>query len=520
MERVEYESPRRQLLVVRNTFLTVEYGDDPDTLRQGRRMAQDDTVVLGSPLVRSPMARQPWTPATPLFTDAFGIASSHGSPARGPEAVVQNPIGALGVGSPLGDPGRQGAEQMRTPSPARNCHSRPGCRLRSVHDDIAATCWAVAHDRQEQNDSIDLAIVESAEQQLTPLPLGCSIDRARRRNVNAELPMRPTQQWPAALSPGLVAPVSGRSAHQTAFHPAISASGAPWRSQIEHGTLPQMSEQPAPRPVLLGRRQDKFEQRDLAGRTLEETTLAPRTEQQAIQAESLELQLEQRLHLAQGVPQEPQARIEQQRSSALYQLQQHLWPQQSQLPRHGQEQQRHPQQPQLQHEQQQPLHQQQHQHQQQQQLQQQMPSLELSQQRQVTEGQGLPPHVSTLMVWGLDRSYTQQFFIADLIASGFGPGKFDILYLPFVLTRRECQGYAVINFKDHQTAIEFFDMCSPSDSKFGRFQSSLRLGIAKHQGRAANLQRLSRVSAKIHNPRFAPLGLTSAGDLAPLSTFR
>merc|ERR1712232_431643 len=56
---------------------------------------------------------------------------------------------------------------------------------------------------------------------------------------------------------------------------------------------------------------------------------------------------------------------------------------------------------------------------------------------------GLDHNVSTLMIQGLEQSYTQEVFVADLTAAGFGPGAFDIMYLPFMLARRECQGYTV-----------------------------------------------------------------------------
>eukprot|EP00929_Paragymnodinium_shiwhaense_P094682 TRINITY_DN55440_c0_g1_i1.p1 TRINITY_DN55440_c0_g1~~TRINITY_DN55440_c0_g1_i1.p1 ORF type:complete len:520 (-),score=85.17 TRINITY_DN55440_c0_g1_i1:634-1965(-) len=443
------------------------------------------------------MARQLWTPDTPSFSDAFRIGSSHASPARGPEGYVHDSIAARGVGNSLGASSSQAAERMRTPSPAGSYSSTPRRYMRSAAADIAPTDRAIPRDG---NDGMDLANL--AEQHLSRRR-----DGARRRIANAELPMPRAQQLPTAMSPGLVSPVPGRSAYQQPVFPAASAPSVPVRSRLEEGTYasnvqmlatsPQTAQPSAagPGPVLLGRRQDKVERRG--------------QQQAGQQQEVLELQLEQRLHLAPHVPQEMRARM----TPPVQQFPQ--WPQPSQQFSQAppQEQQRPPQQPQLQQEQrhQQLQHQQQHRE---------TLLLEMSQHRQDAEGQEMRPHVTTLMVWGLDKSYTQQFFIADLIASGFGPGEFDIVYLPFVLTRRECQGYAVINFKDHETARDFYDMYSPGYSSFGRFQSQLRLGVAKHQGSAANFQRLSRVSSKIHNPRFAPLGLTSAGDLAPLSTFR
>jgi len=114
--------------------------------------------------------------------------------------------------------------------------------------------------------------------------------------------------------------------------------------------------------------------------------------------------------------------------------------------------------------------------------------------------------------------YTQAALIADLSAAGFGPGAFDIFYLPFVLAQRVCQGYVVLNFKDSDTATAFQMQFNDGRVRFGRFHCQLCVVPAERQGRAENLPRLAKVASKIKNPKFAPLVLTPQGNLVPVTT--
>merc|ERR1712232_1042315 len=102
---------------------------------------------------------------------------------------------------------------------------------------------------------------------------------------------------------------------------------------------------------------------------------------------------------------------------------------------------------------------------------------------------------------------------------GFGRQVIDIMYLPFDLARRECKGYAFINFKDSDNAAAFYTKFQNGRALFGRFFGKLCLSPAKRQGRAANLPKLCRVARNIKKPYFGPVGLTPGGNIYPLSAF-
>jgi hypothetical protein len=116
------------------------------------------------------------------------------------------------------------------------------------------------------------------------------------------------------------------------------------------------------------------------------------------------------------------------------------------------------------------------------------------------------------MMLDLSQQYTQETFVADLVAAGFGPGHIDFVYLPFNFFKRVCQGYAFVNLEPE--LVEMFIGCF-NGQPFGRYRREVRIIMADTQGRDANIDRLHKSCLKISNPRYMPLVL-ERGELVPL----
>lgn len=119
---------------------------------------------------------------------------------------------------------------------------------------------------------------------------------------------------------------------------------------------------------------------------------------------------------------------------------------------------------------------------------------------------------TTIMMQDLSQQYTQETLVADLIASGFGPGRIDFVYLPFNFRKRACQGYAFVNFVEPMLVGVFIGCFN--GRPFGRYATDVRIIMADSQGRVANIERLHKSCLKISNPRYMPLVL-KGDDLVP-----
>jgi len=120
---------------------------------------------------------------------------------------------------------------------------------------------------------------------------------------------------------------------------------------------------------------------------------------------------------------------------------------------------------------------------------------------------------TTFMITGVSTAYTQETFLDDLVAAGFGPPRIDFLYLPFHFGNRMNQGYAFINFTVELVAGTFVG--SYASRPFGRHGSQIKAVLADRQGAEANIERLRRKCSKIANPRYRPLVLQD-GELLPM----
>lgn len=96
----------------------------------------------------------------------------------------------------------------------------------------------------------------------------------------------------------------------------------------------------------------------------------------------------------------------------------------------------------------------------------------------------LEPGVTTLVIRNIPARYNQEALLVELPQDG----SFDIFHLPMNVTERRPLGYAFINFKTHELALEF------QAKMHGRLLSQngptkyLDVTAAKVQGREANLR--------------------------------
>eukprot|EP00397_Hematodinium_sp_SG-2012_P010733 GEMP01010857.1.p1 GENE.GEMP01010857.1~~GEMP01010857.1.p1 ORF type:complete len:326 (+),score=72.34 GEMP01010857.1:119-1096(+) len=128
---------------------------------------------------------------------------------------------------------------------------------------------------------------------------------------------------------------------------------------------------------------------------------------------------------------------------------------------------------------------------------------------------------TTMMLRNFPRRSQQKRLLSYLDSSGLS-GQYDFVYLPFCFEKKQNLGYAFINFRTPQKAVQFYmkwhkqSITSDSLNK----PRLMNVSVAQIQGREDNLQRIIKECkvGKITNPKFQPVVYDDDGSRVDFST--